>query len=58
MDDMFCASCNGAIEPHHAWRGSTGTFYCSAFCADSEYDDHLSSIETAPRDDADSREAA
>jgi hypothetical protein len=45
MDEMFCACCNRAIEAHHAWRGSAGALYCSAFCADSEYDDHLRRIE-------------
>jgi hypothetical protein len=58
MDEIFCACCNRSIDAHHAWRGTTGTFYCSAFCADSEYDDHVRRFDTAAQDQADTRKAA
>jgi hypothetical protein len=31
---MKCPTCNRAIEPNTAWKGDSGRFYCSEFCAD------------------------
>jgi hypothetical protein len=33
---MKCLCCGRAIEPRSAWRGGSGRFYCSGFCAESE----------------------
>jgi hypothetical protein len=33
---MRCASCHKVIDSKNAWKSSSGCFYCSEFCADSE----------------------
>lgn len=58
MEPMFCACCNRPIEPRHAWRGATDKFYCSGFCADSEYVDFPLTAESVTEFDDGERKAA
>jgi hypothetical protein len=52
MEEMFCAYCKRPVEPSNVRHGLGGDFYCSNFCADSEYDDSPRS-RTKFREDSD-----